>query len=306
MSERQPDVTVVIPTRDRPAFLARAIVSALGQTFDDLEVLVVEDGSEVPFVPKGDARVRVIRSDRSRGVCEARNRGLAEARGRWITFLDDDDELLPDMVEVSRKEAAASSLPTPVAVLSGVHVVDQDGHAVEDWYAVSQPRGARYFLEPAGPNGRYRSERSLFAPTTVMRAIGGWDASLPASEDKDLFLRLNAICSLQAVPRLLYRKTIHRGVKLTSDPLAFAVGLSRTIEKHRTLLRSYPHRYAHLLGSMAMYDLRAGRWRSAVAATSRAVLMEPLRGERYAQLIVALAGPRAFAAASAIRRRRRP
>jgi glycosyltransferase involved in cell wall biosynthesis len=295
----------VIPTRDRPDFLARAIASAVGQTFEDLEVLVVDDGSAVAFVTDGDPRIRSVRSERSRGICAARNRGIAEARGRWITFLDDDDELLPEMVEVSLKEAVASSLPAPVAVLSAIHVVDADGGPLEDWYPVSQPRGGRYFLQPAGPSGRYRSERSLFAPTAVMRTLGGWDETLPASEDKDLFLRLNAVCSLQAVPSLLYRKTNHSGAKLTSNPQAFAEGLSRTIDKHRRLLRSYPHRYAHLLGAAAMYDLQAGRWARAIAATSRAVLADPLRGKRYAQLFTALAGPRAFAAARALRRGRR-
>src|ERR1700730_16174751 len=121
----RPLVTVVVTTRDRPVLAARAVRSALNQTMRDLEVIAVDDASSEGFVAQSDDRVRAIRRDQSTGVCGARNAGLHEARGSWITFLDDDDELVPEMVELSLGAADRSELPRPVSVLSGLAVIDQ-------------------------------------------------------------------------------------------------------------------------------------------------------------------------------------
>ena len=97
-----PLATVVITTHDRPGLAHRAVDSVLAQTVSDLEVVVVDDGSSTAFVPAvDDPRVSVIRRETAAGVGAARNRGLEAARGAWITFLDDDDTLAPEMLERS-------------------------------------------------------------------------------------------------------------------------------------------------------------------------------------------------------------
>ncbi len=81
--------SVIIPTRDRPEFLAQAVKTVLEQSFQDIELLIVNDGT-VPIADFGDRRVRVLNSE-ARGAVPARNLGITEARGRFIAFLDDDD-----------------------------------------------------------------------------------------------------------------------------------------------------------------------------------------------------------------------
>ena len=76
-----PLYSIVIPTHNRPDFLVRAIGSALAQTLPDVEVIVVDDGSQPPAVAPTDHRVRLIRLDENRGNAAARNAGLATARG---------------------------------------------------------------------------------------------------------------------------------------------------------------------------------------------------------------------------------
>src|SRR5919109_858912 len=97
---RAPDVTVVIPTKDRWDLLSTAALpSALGQEDVDLEVVVVDDGStdETPdhVVGLRDPRLRIVRHDRSLGVAQARNAGIRAANSDWIAFLDDDDVWAP-------------------------------------------------------------------------------------------------------------------------------------------------------------------------------------------------------------------
>jgi glycosyltransferase involved in cell wall biosynthesis len=90
-------VSVILPTYNRAHCLGAAIDSVLNQSMDDLELIVVDDGSTdttADVVAGVDRRVRYIRQP-NRGVSAARNCGIRLARGRWISFIDSDDEWLP-------------------------------------------------------------------------------------------------------------------------------------------------------------------------------------------------------------------
>ena len=94
-----PEVTVVVPTRNRASMLEQALRSVAGQRDVDLEAVVVDDGStddtQAVIAAMGDRRLRLIRHQRPQGVSTARNRGVADARGHWVAFLDDDDLWAP-------------------------------------------------------------------------------------------------------------------------------------------------------------------------------------------------------------------
>lgn len=115
-ADHRPSVSVVIAAKDAAAFIADALRSALAQTLDDLEVIVVDDGSTddtsavVRACANGDPRVRLLRNDRSQGVSRARNRAIGEARGEWIAVLDADDEFMPDRLERMVAEATKRDL----------------------------------------------------------------------------------------------------------------------------------------------------------------------------------------------------
>jgi GT2 family glycosyltransferase len=97
-----PLVSVVIPTRHRPALLMRALASVFAQTYGPLEVIVVVDGPDDATVAAladiGDRRLRVIVNPRSLTAAGARNAGVDRATGDWVAFLDDDDEWLPEKI----------------------------------------------------------------------------------------------------------------------------------------------------------------------------------------------------------------
>ena len=114
----EPDVSVVIPTCNRPQLAARAVGSALAQTHRDLEVVVVVDGPDEDTARTlagiGDPRLRVITLPERGRAPHARNVGAREARGRFVALLDDDDEWLPEKLEVQLRLAAASASRLPV------------------------------------------------------------------------------------------------------------------------------------------------------------------------------------------------
>jgi glycosyltransferase involved in cell wall biosynthesis len=113
-----PDVSVVIPTLNRPELAARAVRSVLAQTHDSLEVIVVVDGPD-PGTREhletiGDERLRVLELPERGKAPHARNQGALAARGRWTALLDDDDEWLPAKLETQLKLAATATKASPV------------------------------------------------------------------------------------------------------------------------------------------------------------------------------------------------
>jgi Glycosyl transferase family 2 len=117
-----PKVSAVIPSRNRPQIVRRAVQSALSQTCTDLEVVVVIDGPDSITVKvleqMNDPRVRVIELAESVGASEARNIGAQQARGQWIALLDDDDEWLPTKIEKQLQAAEATTSRFALVVCS--------------------------------------------------------------------------------------------------------------------------------------------------------------------------------------------
>lgn len=111
MTGAEPGVSVVIPTRNRPAQLVRAIGSVLAQSWSNLEIVVVVDGPDpgTMAVLKGltDRRINVIAMEKSVGGSEARNAGARAAQKEWIALLDDDDEWIPEKLRMQMEVALA-------------------------------------------------------------------------------------------------------------------------------------------------------------------------------------------------------
>jgi glycosyltransferase involved in cell wall biosynthesis len=94
------EVSAIIPTRNRPEHVKRAILSVLNQTFCNFEIIVVIDGPNDKTEPADlkalDHRVKVLSLPKNVGLAEARNEGIRCSKGKWVALLDDDDEWLPE------------------------------------------------------------------------------------------------------------------------------------------------------------------------------------------------------------------
>lgn len=132
MSTLQPLVTVVIPTHNRAELVPHTIAAALAQTYQPLEVIVVDDGSTDATAERigagFGARVTLLRQPNS-GVERARQHGLQASRGAFVTFLDDDDLMHPD--KIARQMAVFSARPDLGVVNCAYDFIDQDGRFLE-------------------------------------------------------------------------------------------------------------------------------------------------------------------------------
>jgi glycosyltransferase involved in cell wall biosynthesis len=113
-----PHVSVVIPTLNRPELVTRAVASALAQTLDDIEVIVVVDGpdeaTEAALAAVADPRLRVVVLPENGGAPNARNAGVREAQAPWTALLDDDDEWLPEKLSVQMALAKGARVARPI------------------------------------------------------------------------------------------------------------------------------------------------------------------------------------------------
>ena len=192
----RPTVSIVIPTYNRSAIVPIAIESALRQTFEDYELIVVDDGSTDGTRERLDPYMGRIRYfyQSNRGVSAARNAGIAAARGEWIAILDSDDVWHPAKLE--RQLEVLSKLGTGF----GACVTDCDYiGSLETSATVFEENGVRTD-GASGPldnplNYVMRSGYGLCVPSLLVRRsilneIGGFDEALGLGEDRELIFRL--------------------------------------------------------------------------------------------------------------------
>ena len=174
---RVPAFSVIIPTCNRPQFLADAVASVLAQRDAEFELLIVNDGLELPPLP-ADPRLRHLENAR-RGAIVARNFGIASARGGWISWLDDDD-LWKDPLHLAR---AASRLA------DGADFTFADG--VMQFDTGAPPR---LFAKDASVETLARDNTILLSAVSYRRdlhdRLGGFEPSLPYYADWDWYLRV--------------------------------------------------------------------------------------------------------------------
>ena len=199
---RPPTVSLVIPTRDRPRLLRRALRSALTQTRVPDEIWVVDDGSEEPVaagLAKDFPQVRCHRQEPG-GVSSARNAGANLSQSEWIAFLDDDDEWLPD--KLARQLAHAAAHPRlrfvhcdEIWIRNGKVLPQKEKH---------RKRGGWIFADCL-PFCRISPSAVLLRKDLYVES-GGFDESLLACEDYDLWLRICAREPVGFVEEVLLRK----------------------------------------------------------------------------------------------------
>jgi len=214
-------VSVIIPTRDRADVLGRAVRSVLDQTWPDLEVIVVDDGSSdgTGTVVTGfaDERIRLVRREGHIGAGAARNEGIRRARGDWIAFLDSDDEWVP--TKLARQMARLKADRTGATVVYCQAELDD---------ALTRRRFVVRLLPHEGDTFDYLLA-GWSPPTTsifmvaraALLASGGFDLTFPCGEDYDLWLRLaRGGNRFLVVDRPLVIK--HEGAwpRITSNPVA--------------------------------------------------------------------------------------
>ncbi len=188
---RPPMVSVIVPTFNRPDRLREALESVLAQTYQDFEIIVVNDGTS-DIRPVLDAlhaggRITSITHDRNRGLAAARNSGLRAAKGKYVAYLDDDDRYLPDHLETLVTFLEHSESKAAYTDAWRVHETLQQGRYAE------QARDLPYSHDFNPANlliSNFFPVLCVMHERACLDDVGLFDESLFAHEDWDLWIRM--------------------------------------------------------------------------------------------------------------------
>jgi glycosyltransferase involved in cell wall biosynthesis len=207
-----PRVSVVMCVYDGARYLDEAVASILGQTWRDLELIIVDDGSrdETPAIltrwMEADSRVRVITFEENRGVSQAANRGMHEARGEYIARHDSDDVSAPERIE--RQVAVLDSEPGVVLVATNFTLTNAKGKTV-GYVHRSEPRETVSFLQRffnfVGAGGHVMFRRDL------VLSLGGYREDYRFAADYDLWTKLIDHGDVVILPYHGLRYRLHEG-----------------------------------------------------------------------------------------------
>ena len=271
-----PKVSVVVTTYNRAALLPRAVRSVLAQTYEDYELIIVDDCStdDTPEVVQrfADSRIHAVRQAENRGQSAAVNTGIRLARGEYIAFLDDDDEWV-DTKLLHQVRTLDASDPRVGLVYTWFDYVDTSG---------TRHAGGRSVLSGDVSQNMLRWE--LPAPTSAYlvrekaaRQIGGFDEELTIATDRDFLARLSMRWHVAVVGDVLM--LMHEGTHVRSAQRPGALdslvkSLKSYISKFDRELSERPSTFARLLRLLAITEMRRGNVRGAAKAYSKALTVD--------------------------------
>ena len=235
-----PLVSIIIPCYNAGHWLAATLESALAQTHPHTEIIVVDDGSR-------DDSLTLARSFESRGVrvvtqtnagaSAARNHGLRLARGDFIQFLDADDLLAPDKIELQMHALEESGPDMLVSASWGRFSYEpEQAHFIPQ--AVAQARTGVEFLQLHFETGSMMQPGAWLASRHLLDRVGPWNETLSLNDDGEYFSRvmLAARGLLHiAGARCFYRSSVSGSLSRRTDPAAFT-SLFRSVELITRLL----------------------------------------------------------------------
>lgn len=290
MNASKPLVSVIVPAWNAAATLRETLRSVSQQTYANLEILVVDDGSsdETAAVAQefcqSEPRARLIRKENG-GVASARNRGIEEARGEWVAPIDADDLWHPTKIE-KQLGAAVSAPEPPGLVYCWYRVIDEHGKVVG-----SGPR--RTFVGRAFNRIAYRNPVENGSSLLILRSaalgVGGYDSSLreegaQGCEDVMIQLRIARDYPVAAVPEYLvgYRA---RPDSMSGDRRQILRSWTMVYERIDAEAR-LPHNLmrwyrADVYATMAEDSAMRGRFADASTKFAKALLLDPVRWGTY-------------------------
>ncbi len=246
-------ISVIIPLFNKERYIERALKSVQAQTFSDIEIIVVDDGStdDGPSIVASypESRLRLIRQENS-GPGAARNRGARESRGEILAFLDADDEWLPSFLEFNLN-LLCSSGPRTASSTSGYYVMPERQSSERLWSSRGLANG-KYRLTPTTSTQQARSLLAYISPwsTIIKKDVfvkwgGFFENRCLYSEDAYLWLKvlLNEEIVISLSPQVLF----HKEASELSANLNRARPVEPFLEHPEGIIQSCPQELLHIV-----------------------------------------------------------
>jgi glycosyltransferase involved in cell wall biosynthesis len=280
------------------------------QTYDDIEMIVVDDGSPTPVEEElslslsssSRSTVQFIRHEENQGANAARNTGIRAATGEYVAFLDDDDEWVETKVErqVSTFEEAT---PETGVVYTGIREESPSGTTVKT------PSREGNVVKALLAGANFGQFSSLMVRADVIDAAGLPDERFPIWQDREWYFRLAQHAEFRSVAEPLTVRTVGHEDQISHDFEAKCeVAYPLFLEKHRSLAVEHGWRYerlflASLRFSLAKTAVRCQQYREARKYFLLAFLSYPTYQRCFVMVLVTLGGGASYGLARAVNRK---
>ena len=298
---KNPTVSVIIPTYNRAHLIDKAINSVLSQTYQDYEIIIVDDAStdNTKEVVKDftDSRISYIFHINNLDISAARNSGIKASQGKYIALLDSDDEWLPEKLDKQINKFEKESLKIGV-IYTGSYYIDEKGSQIRK---VHVPIKEGYIYEDLLRAGGYLCLSSTLIKRECFKKVGLFDENLPPCEDLDMWIRIAKYYKFSYIKDLLVASRIHNN-QITNDSEALIKGIKKIQVKYNKELRKRPYsnsiRYFHLGNKLCHLRKRKEGQKYFIKAIS----IYPFCIKYYVYLLCSIFGTRVYMYISHIRR----
>lgn len=287
-----PTVTVIIPTYNRGHVIRRALHSVLHQTYQSLEVIVVDDGStdntEAIVESFNDPRILYIRHETKQGAATARNTGIKAASADFIAFQDSDDEWLCEKLE--RQMAIFRQAGAEVGVVYTGFVRLENNQA--SYCPPKDFRKSGNILESL-LNGNFVTTQAAVVRKECFQKVGLFDEQLPRLQDWELFIRMAKRYEFICIDEI-FLVVYHSTTSITADDSLFPVALKIILVKHQDDFEKYKNilvRHYHLLGRI---NCASGEMAKGLGCFVQSVRHDPFCLMCWVRLLIALPGSRFY------------
>jgi glycosyltransferase involved in cell wall biosynthesis len=260
MDKKIPTASIIIPTYNRAHIVGLAILSILNQTFQDFEIIIVDDAStdntESIVNSFSDHRIRYIRHKVNCGAPAARNSGIWAAHSEYIGFLDSDDEWLTE--KLAKQVFKLQSSENKVAlVYTGEFLVEDDlGSSLERRILSISGNAFERLLQ-----GDFIGTcSSVMVRASAIKKIGGFDEQLISRQDWDLWLRISQNYEIACIPEPLIIRHIRGHSRISGSLRRIAEGTKAIINKHRKEMGENRKTLGKHIGAIAIIELNYDRF----------------------------------------------
>ena len=295
MSDSSPDidsckfstelVSVIIPVYNRLELLPRTLKSALNQTYRNLEIIVVDDGSSEDVKDEldkmKDSRIYYIRHNLNKGVAAAWNTGIKAARGRYITFLGSDDEWFESKVEKQIINLSERGKEYRVSYCLSEIYSDSESRVLERRTFNLEGNILHQLL-----CGCVIGLNSLMISREDVLKVGEFDERLKMHSDWDFLIRLSSHYEFSCVREILNRDHWHEHAQITKNCSLVPEFNWIIYENNRALFQEDREARGIFFSNLAFYEGFRGSKKEAVKSLVRSISANPFRLDPYMKFVL--------------------
>ena len=293
-----PLVSVIIPTYKRPKYLTRAINSVLNQTYQNIEIIIIDDNNEEDEFRKLtqnvlkkfiiEKKIIYIEHKYNKGVAAARNTGIKKSNGEFISFLDDDDEYLPAKTESQLK--IFKDTKDKIGLVYGAFIRKD---LILNKENLIEPRIKGNVNSIMGLN-KIGSPSIVMCTKSAINKIGEFDETIPYKDDIDFFYRLSECYNISFTREVVAKYYIHAEASVSSSYKNKLLHTQKFIEKHCPKIKKPRIRWSELQESLGTLHVLNDNKKMALIAYARAYLNRPLRLSIIIRICLLFLGKRIF------------